>query len=332
MSLAVAALLFCCAAQPMASANLQTRDSGSSELTEAATLSKSAVQLFLEGKYQEALPLARRALEIREKALSPTDDQLISSQRNLAEIYVALGKYGDARELFERVMKSLEQSAADQPSLAEILERLAVVQFALGYSVKTEELYKRALAINEIALGGEHPRVAGSISLLAEFYQFTGELKKAEPLYKRLLAIREKSSSPTATGKLRETADQYGCLLRKLQRDDEAKELRARVYGPEATGPQPGMASGGVLNGKAISLPRPPYPEEARAARISGTVVVQVTIDEGGNVIRVCAFHGPPLLATASERAARGAKFAPTLLDGKPVKVTGVITYNFVRR
>ena len=165
VSLAMGALLFCCAvAQPIESANLQTQNSNNPELTEAATLSAAVVQLFREGKYKEALPLAKRALEIREKVLSPPDDQLTSSQRNLAEVYVALGKYGDAKELFERVRKSLEQSAADQPSLAEILERLAVVQFAMGSSVKTEELYKRALAINEKALGVEHPKVARLVS------------------------------------------------------------------------------------------------------------------------------------------------------------------------
>ena len=104
------------------------------------------------------------------------------------------------------------------------------------------------------------------------------------------------------------------------------------MYGPETPGPKPGIASGGVLNGKAISLPKPAYPEEAKAARVSGTVVVQVTIDESGNVMRVCAIHGPLLLARVSETAASGAKFAPPLVDGKPVKVTGVITYNFVRQ
>src|SRR5687768_6668725 len=125
ISFVVAAFLLCCDTQPFASANGQTPNSNNPELAEASELSKSVVQLFREGKYKEALPLAKRALEIREKTLSPADDQLTSSQRNLAEIYVALGKYGDAEELFERVMKSLEQSAADQPSLAEILERLA---------------------------------------------------------------------------------------------------------------------------------------------------------------------------------------------------------------
>lgn len=87
--------------------------------------------------------------------------------------------------------------------------------------------------------------------------------------------------------------------------------------------------SGGVLNGKATSLPQPPYPPVARAAHASGTVTVQVTVDEGGNVISAHAVSGHPLLQAASVAAARQAKFTPTKLSGQPVKVTGVIIYNF---
>lgn len=104
---------------------------------------------------------------------------------------------------------------------------------------------------------------------------------------------------------------------------------------PPPSTPTPGTRprapiSGGVLNGKAISLPRPAYPAVARAARASGTVTVQVTIDESGRVISARAVSGHPLLQQAAVQAANGARFAPTHLSGQPVKVTGVITYNFV--
>jgi protein TonB len=88
--------------------------------------------------------------------------------------------------------------------------------------------------------------------------------------------------------------------------------------------------SGGVLNGKAISLPKPGYPPIARAAHAAGTVVVQVLIDENGNVVSASAVSGHPLLINAAVSAARSAKFSPTKLSGQPVKVTGVIQYNFV--
>lgn len=91
-----------------------------------------------------------------------------------------------------------------------------------------------------------------------------------------------------------------------------------------------GPISGGVLNGKATSLPKPAYPPIARAAHASGTVSVQVIIDESGKVISAKAVSGHPLLQQAAVQAAYQARFSPTMLSGQPVKVTGVITYNFV--
>lgn len=92
----------------------------------------------------------------------------------------------------------------------------------------------------------------------------------------------------------------------------------------------PSTISGGVLNGKATSLPKPAYPPAARAVRASGTVSVQVLVSESGSVLSASAVSGHPLLRSAAVDAARGARFSPTLLGGQPVKVSGVITYTFV--
>lgn len=88
--------------------------------------------------------------------------------------------------------------------------------------------------------------------------------------------------------------------------------------------------SGGVLNGKAVHLVQPPYPPIARSAHASGQVVVQVLIDENGSVVAAHATSGHPLLQAAAVNAARSSKFTPTKLSGQPVKVNGVIIYNFV--
>jgi protein TonB len=87
--------------------------------------------------------------------------------------------------------------------------------------------------------------------------------------------------------------------------------------------------SGGILNGKALNLPAPAYPDMARRAHATGVVEVEVIIDTNGKVISAKAVRGPGLLQQAAEMAARLARFTPTLLSGQPVKVAGVITYNF---
>lgn len=88
--------------------------------------------------------------------------------------------------------------------------------------------------------------------------------------------------------------------------------------------------SDGVLAGKAISKPTPVYPLIAKAARAAGTVTVQIVVDETGRVISARAISGHPLLQRAAQQAAYQASFSPTLLSNQPVKVSGVITYNFV--
>src|ERR1700749_405576 len=99
---------------------------------------------------------------------------------------------------------------------------------------------------------------------------------------------------------------------------------------PSPPPPKKTTVSGGVLNGKAISKPQPAYPPIAKAARASGTVTVQILVDESGRLVSASARPGPPLLQQAAVAAARQARFSPTLLSGQPVKVSGVITYNFV--
>lgn len=87
--------------------------------------------------------------------------------------------------------------------------------------------------------------------------------------------------------------------------------------------------SGGVLNGKAVDLPRPAYPPQAKTARAEGVVTVEVVIDEKGKVISARATSGHNMLRQAAVQAAQGARFSPTMLSGQPVKVTGEINYNF---
>jgi TonB family protein len=100
-------------------------------------------------------------------------------------------------------------------------------------------------------------------------------------------------------------------------------------FTPAASSDEPRTINGGVLNGKAVSLPKPVYPPAARAVNASGAVSVQVAIDENGSVISAVAVSGHPLLRAAAEDAAREAKFSPTFLNGSPVKITGVVTYVF---
>ena len=88
--------------------------------------------------------------------------------------------------------------------------------------------------------------------------------------------------------------------------------------------------SPGVLSGKMLNKPSPVYPTVAKVARVSGPVNVEVVINEQGEVVSARAVGGHTLLRVAAEQAARQARFSPTKLGEQPVKVSGVITFNFI--
>ena len=100
---------------------------------------------------------------------------------------------------------------------------------------------------------------------------------------------------------------------------------------PPSPGPKPILkpVSGGVLNGTAVNLPPPVYPEAAKRMRTQGVVTVDVILDETGKVVSASASAGPTILRDAAVQAALRAKFSPTKLSGQPVKVSGVINYKF---
>jgi hypothetical protein len=105
-----------------------------------------------------------------------------------------------------------------------------------------------------------------------------------------------------------------------------AAQLKAPDY--EVTEMAPVM--GGVLNGKAVERPAPVWPREAR--EVTGAVTVQVLVNEEGKVMKAWAVSGPEPLRQAAVEAAARTKFSPTRLSGRPVKIAGVLVYNFARQ
>lgn len=87
--------------------------------------------------------------------------------------------------------------------------------------------------------------------------------------------------------------------------------------------------SGGVFQASATKRVEPAYPPLALAAQVSGSVVVEITLDKEGNVTAARALSGHPLLKDSAVESAKAWKFAPTTLSGVPVKVVGTITFNF---
>jgi CHAT domain-containing protein len=170
---------------------------GQKELKEANELHQKMEKLYLAGRYAEAIPLAQRVLELREKALGPAHPDVALSLNNLAVLYDSTAQPVKAEPLYQRSLAIREKALGPaHPDVALSLNNLAVLYEATGQYAKAKPLMQRSLAIREKALGPEHPDVALSLNSLAVLYEATGQYAKAEPLMQRSLAIREKALGP----------------------------------------------------------------------------------------------------------------------------------------
>ena len=144
---------------------------------------------------------------------------------------------------------------------------------------------------------------------------------------------KSRASSPSMPSRKIVTADPNAsaqlATLRTNTVDPQTVRLDLEPPPPPAPRPLLKPVSGGVLNGTALSLPAPYYPDTARRLRMTGVVVVEVVVDEMGKVISAHATSGPSPLRDVAVQAALKARFSPTKLSGQPVKVSGVINYKF---
>ena len=191
--------------------------------------------------------------------------------------------------------------------------------------------YQRLLEIKERALGMDSADLSSILMNIALSYRAKAEYSNAEDTYKRVLSLQRNALSEE-DAEVGRTLERYACLAQRLGRKEQADNLSAQASTILFKSKRPaGPVIGTVVEGSRISVPQPPYPKYVRKQRISGLVVVRVTIGEDGKVINACAVDGPSALAQVSENAALRALFTPTTLDGIPVKVAGAIHYNFVR-
>ena len=135
------------------------------------------------------------------------------------------------------------------------------------------------------------------------------------------------ANNPPSGSRPSQPRSDKGDTASTLKAEDNAAGAEGKTEPtPAADGKRP--INGGVLNGKAITMPKPTHPAGVEA---TGTVTVEVTIDEYGNVANARAVSGPPQLQAAAVEAAQQARFSPTYLMGEAIKVRGVLTYNFPR-
>lgn len=329
MKLLISALLILCSFAFVSAQNPNSSNEGQK-------ISAEVVKLFQAKKFDEALTLAEKAISVIENESGKNHISLASAWRNLAYINAQLGKKKESEKAFEKALSIYEDnrslSPQDEKLYAEMLENVGIYDAIGGNFIAAEKKYLKAIELREKIGGKDSSDLPSALSKLADIYRLQNLYEKSQPLLVRAFAISTKNKSKLDADS-RAIFEELSCLNTKLNQESENEKLRERFNPYQDNKDADGklkIISGGIVNGKATSLPSPGYPAEARAKKASGAVSVKVLIDEEGNVNSACAVSGARELHRASEWAALQAKFSPTTLSGKTVKVSGIITYNFV--
>lgn len=318
--------------------------SQSSNEDDVESLKRRVISLYKQRKFDEALPLAQRVLALCEQAAGNDEIQVALAASNLAAIYYAKDDYARAKPLLERTANLYAQKPDVEPLMySQTLQSLAALEILDKEYVKAESLYRRAVMVEEKKLGATHPNLALSFLQLARLTQLRGDNKQAKQLYGRALDAYESLPRPVSES-IANTLEAYMCKMIEVNESKDRVAIGDRIGQILADPPVPDIAPtaeallsgrralrGGVLNGKAVYRQVPRYPAEAMSRQVEGVVIVLVDIDEAGNVTDAKARCGYDVLRKASVDAARRWKFSPTVLSGKPVKVTGTIFFYFTR-
>ncbi|HZF40874.1 MAG TPA: tetratricopeptide repeat protein, partial [Blastocatellia bacterium] len=182
-------------------------------LQEARKLYAESGKLERAFKFDEALPLVERALEVRERVLGPDHLDVAVAVNSLAVLYWRKGDDAKAERLYQRAQTIYEKSLGpEHPYVASSLNGLALVYDSRGDYAKAESLFRQSLTIWEKALGPEHANVSLVLGNLARLYRRTGAYAKAGPLYQRDLTIKEEAlgpEDPNVARALNNLADYY---------------------------------------------------------------------------------------------------------------------------
>ena len=218
----------------------QQQESAEEQLAKAKQLNQQVIELYKQGKYSEAIPLAQEALRIRQQVLGKEHADVANSLNNLGLLYQSMGRYQQAEPLYTQALEMKRRLLGDEhPSVANSLNNLAGLYQAMGRYEQAEPLYTQALEIFRRLLGDEHPDVATSLNNLAGLYKSMGRYQQAEPLLTEALEMRRRllgNQHPDVATSLNNLGLLYQLMRRYQQAEPlltEALEMRRRLLGNE---------------------------------------------------------------------------------------------------
>ena len=176
----------------------------------------------------------------QERVLGSDHFDTLTARNNLAGAYEDAGRFGEAIELYERVLADQERVLSpDHPDTLTTRNNLAVAYHSAGRFGEAIELYEQVLADQERVLGPDHPDTLITRNNLAVVYRSVGRFDEAIELYKWVLADQERVLGPDHPETLT-ARNNLAVVYRSVGRFDEAIELfervlfeRERLLGPD---------------------------------------------------------------------------------------------------
>ncbi|KAG2487441.1 hypothetical protein HYH03_014008 [Edaphochlamys debaryana] len=193
-----------------------------------------------DGRYDKAVAVAERSLDLRRHALGPEHPDTFASMDRLALCIYACGRCEEAEPLLFTALEQRQRILGGKhPDTISALNNLAICVHSLGGFYKAAPLYRKALALYQEVLGPEHPDTNVAITNMASCLQDQGRFQEAEELYRKALTLRQRVLGP----KHPEVIDLLNLLASCMQargRYEEAEllyrealELSQRLLGPE---------------------------------------------------------------------------------------------------
>jgi TonB family protein len=288
-------------------------------------LNQNVISFYNSGNFDEALKAAREALDLSWKTHGAESPETALAYTNLGVVLREKKKFKESAENLQKTVEIYRKDEArNAKELVDAYYNLAISQLSGGMKKEAEANYLKTVATAKIVFGKESKEIVKPLVSLAALAARTGgddAMAKSMDYYLEsfALAIKHygKDSPEVEEIKIYKAYYQYGAGWKNDEQREKYSAKEAELFG--------------YKSGKALDLPIPRYPPDAKMRGIEGTVVVKVWINEKGKVTNAKAVYGETFFAPAVEEAAGQAKFEPSTMNGKPVAVVSFVTYRFFK-
>ncbi|RDL36050.1 uncharacterized protein BP5553_06662 [Venustampulla echinocandica] len=182
-----------------------------------------------QGKLAKAEQMYRRALQGKEKSLSPEHLSTLDTLNNLGLVYVDQGRLAEAEQMYQRALQGKEMSLGPEyPSTFNTLNNLGLLYINQGRLAEAEQMYQRVLQGKEMVFGSKNPSTLEIVNNFGVLYIRQGKLAEAEQMYQQALQGKEKVLGPKHPSTL-DTVNNLGVLYVEQGKLVEAEQMYQRA-------------------------------------------------------------------------------------------------------